>query len=172
MKEDTTPIREEAAQAEQVQQLTGQWQWPELAVLCRIQEHLKMSLSTQEDTRSKFWRMPELVEFLDEVSVLSIVEVKLLTDEVFQTASKGISRCQLIRKVLGFEPPQTFDQQCIRKIEFEFRFARRLDLDLLLPLVSRVTRQLVAVETLGWYGPVECQQQGSCCCLKCSATKV
>ena len=113
VKEDTTPIREEAAQAEQVQQLTGQWQWPELAVLCRIQEHLKMSLSTQEDARSKFWRLPELVEklleHLDEVSVLSIVEVKLLTDEVFQTASKGVSRCQLIRKVLGFEPPQTFD---------------------------------------------------------------
>ena len=100
-----------------------------------------MSLSTQEDARSKFWRLPELVEklleHLDEVSVLSIVEVKLLTDEVFQTASKGVSRCQLIRKVLGFEPPQTFDQQCIRKIEFVSCFARRLDLDLLLALVSR-----------------------------------
>ena len=77
---------------------------------------------------SSVWRMPELVEKLveHEVSVLSIIEVKLLTDEVFQTASKGVSRCQLIRKVLGFEPPQTFDQQCIRKIEFVSCFARRL----------------------------------------------
>ena len=42
-------------------------------------------------------------------------------------------------------------EQCIRKIKFEFRFARRLDLDLLLALVSRVTRQLMTVGALGLY---------------------
>ena len=36
-----------------------------------------MSLSTQEDAGTKFWRMPEMVEklleYLDEISILSIV---------------------------------------------------------------------------------------------------
>ena len=75
-----------------------------------------MSLPTQgqEDARSKFWHVPEMVEklleYLDEVSILSILEVKLLTVEIYQAAS-GTSKDKLIRKVLGFEPPQTFEQQ-------------------------------------------------------------
>ena len=197
-----------------------------------------MSLSTQEDAGTKFWRMPELVEkllgYLDEVSILCIVEVKLLNVEVLQAASKGTSKSKLIRMVLGFEPVQTFEQQrtkvqrisktllaqldspqplllqllhvicaehkyvkgrwedsairiscpthtyhsvspngfilledCegavgsmeqrIRKIELMIDYDGRSDLSnsntLLLALVSRVTRQLVAVETLRWYGP-------------------
>ena len=49
-----------------------------------------MSLARYEDATTKFWRMPELVEklleYLDEVSILSIVGVKLLTVEVLQAA--------------------------------------------------------------------------------------
>ena len=51
------------------------------------------SLATaQEDAGSKFWRMPELIEklldYLDEVEILTIVGVNLLTVEVLQSSSK------------------------------------------------------------------------------------
>ena len=42
---------------------------------------MEISLATYEDATTKFWRMPELVEklleYLDEVSILSIVGVKM-----------------------------------------------------------------------------------------------
>ena len=81
----------------------------------------KMALSTQEDAGTKFWRMPELVEklleYLDEISILSIVGVKLLTVEVLQTASGAPKRFEskplgkLFRKALGFGQPQTLEEQ-------------------------------------------------------------
>jgi len=65
--------------------------------------------------------MPELVEklleYLDEISILSIVGVKLLTVEVLQTASGTSKRYEskplgkLIRKELGFGQPQTLEEQ-------------------------------------------------------------
>ena len=77
-----------------------------------------MSLATYEDATTKFWRMPELVEklleYLDEVSILSIVGVKLLTVEVLQAALGTSMRSapkplgKLFRKALGFGQPQTF----------------------------------------------------------------
>ena len=80
-----------------------------------------MSLSTQEDAGAKFWRMPELVEklmeYLDEISILSIVGVKLLTVEILQAASGTSQRFEpkplrkLIRKVLGLEPQRSFEYQ-------------------------------------------------------------
>ena len=80
-----------------------------------------MSLATHEDAGTKFWRMPELVEklmeYLDEISILSIVGLKLLPVEVLQAASRNSKRFEptplrkLIRKVLGFEPQRTFEYQ-------------------------------------------------------------
>ena len=76
-----------------------------------------MSLATaEEDAGIKFWRMPEMIEklldYLDEVSILTIVGVNLLTAEVLQTASKTSEPlAKLIRKVLGFGQSQTFQQQ-------------------------------------------------------------
>ena len=77
-----------------------------------------MSLATHEDAGTKFWRMPELVEklmeYLDEISILSIVGLKLLTPEVLQAASANSKLFEpkllrkLIRKVLGFEPQISF----------------------------------------------------------------
>ena len=65
---------------------------------------------------SKFWRMPEMIEklldYLDEVSILTIVGVNLLTVEVLQTASRTSDPlCELIQKALGFGQSQTFQQQ-------------------------------------------------------------
>ena len=78
-------------------------------------------MSTQEDAGTKFWRMPELVEklleYLDEISILSIVGVKLLTVEVLKTASGTSKRFKpkplgkLIRKALGFGQPQTLEEE-------------------------------------------------------------
>ena len=94
-------------------------------MFCRVQSTeestWKMALSTQEDAGTKFWRMPELVEklleYLDEISILSIVGVKLLTVEVLQTASGASKRFEskplgkLFRKALGFGQPQTLGEQ-------------------------------------------------------------
>ena len=65
--------------------------------------------------------MPELVEklleYLDEISILSIVGVKLLTVEVLKTASGTSKRFKpkplgkLIRKALGFGQPQTLEEE-------------------------------------------------------------
>ena len=71
----------------------------------------------EEDAETKFWRMPELVEklleYLDELSILSIVVVKLLTVEVLQTASKKTEEPlgKLVQKVLGLGQSRNFQQQ-------------------------------------------------------------
>ena len=54
------------------------------------------------------------MEYLDEISILSIVGLKLLTPEVLQAASANSKLFEpkllrkLIRKVLGFEPQISF----------------------------------------------------------------
>ena len=75
------------------------------------------SLATaQEDAGSKFWRMPEMIEklldYLDEVEILTFVGVNFLSVEVLQSASKTSEPLgKLIRKALGFGQSQTFQQQ-------------------------------------------------------------
>ena len=69
---------------------------------------MSLLATTQEAAETKFWRMPELIEklleYLDELSILSIVGVNLLSVEVLQTASKTSDiLSKLIRKVLGFD---------------------------------------------------------------------
>ena len=63
-----------------------------------------------------FWRMPEMIEklldYLDEVEILTIVGVNLLSVEVLQSASKTSEPLgKLIRKALGFGQSQTFQHQ-------------------------------------------------------------
>ena len=54
----------------------------------------------------------KLLDYLDEVSILTIVGVNLLTVEVLQTASRTSDPlCELIQKALGFGQSQTFQQQ-------------------------------------------------------------
>ena len=77
---------------------------------------MSLLATTQEAAETKFWRMPELIEklleYLDELSILSIVGVNLLAVEVLQTASKTSDiLSKLIRKVLGFDQPQIFQHQ-------------------------------------------------------------
>ena len=77
---------------------------------------MSLLATTQEAAETKFWRMPELIEklleYLDELSILSIVGVNLLSVEVLQTASKTSDiLSKLIRKVLGFDQPQIFQHQ-------------------------------------------------------------
>ena len=70
--------------------------------------------ATEEDAGTKFWRMPELIEklleYLDELSILNIVGVRLLTVEVLQTASKKTEEPlgKLVQKVLGLGQSQNF----------------------------------------------------------------
>ena len=76
---------------------------------------MSLLATTQEAAETKFWRMPELIEklleYLDELSILSIVGVNLLAVEVLQTASKTSDiLSKLIRKVLGFDQPR--DGKC------------------------------------------------------------
>ena len=71
MKEDTVSIREQSLLSKAQLQLTAQ---SFRGLSQRKKEHLKMSLATQEDASTKFWRMPELVEklmeYLDSISIL------------------------------------------------------------------------------------------------------
>ena len=105
-----------------------------------------MSLSTQLDARTKFWRMPEMVEklleYLDEISILSIVGVELLTMEVFQAATKTSKRFEskplvkIIRKALGFGElgPQRALSSILSPRELEQHRAK----------VQRISRTLLA----------------------------
>ena len=126
-----------------------------------------MSFPTQEDARSKFWRVPEMVkkllEYLDEVSILSILEVKLLTVEVYQAAS-GTSKDKLIRKVLGFEPPQTFEQQRA-KVQ---RISRNLlaQLDSPQPLLMELLDAICAEHK---YVKIFCRWENSAICISSPA---
>ena len=86
------------------------------------------SLMAQEgDAQTKFWRIPELIErlleYLNEIDVLAIIGLKLLTVEVFQAASATAKHFEpkplrkIIRKALRLDlPSYTAQRENVQRV--------------------------------------------------------